>query len=74
MTECITKPREHVLNMATTEWKIVCTDDKKDPVPISVGKTVIGRGHLLQVSKFMMVTRCDSAETILLEKSNITPD
>lgn len=42
--------RVDIQTMTTTEWKIVCTDNKKDPVPISVGKTVIGRGHLLQVS------------------------
>lgn len=30
-------------------WQIKCTDGKKDAVALSVGRTVIGRGHLLQV-------------------------
>jgi len=33
----------------TATWKIVCTDGNKDAVTIGLGKTVIGRGHLLQV-------------------------
>mgnify|MGYP001792191504 CR=1 FL=1 len=43
--------------MTTAIWQIQCTDGKKDSVTMGVGKTVIGRGHLLQVHIFFIGTR-----------------
>lgn len=40
----------YLLGTMSVSWKIECTDGKKDAVCMGLGKTVIGRGHLLQVT------------------------
>ncbi|KAF6024225.1 HHIPL1 [Bugula neritina] len=54
----------------TATWKIVCTDGNKDAVTIGLGKTVIGRGHLLQIRE-LKVSR-HHAEVQVTEEGEFT--